>query len=356
MNTHTLVLAVSGTCALLASVANMTAPHQEKTPAAAAKPAAGWHVARSFDLGGEGGWDYLTCDADNQRLYVSRSTHVMVVDTENGKAVGDIPNTSGVHGIALAPAVGHGFTSNGKTDTVTIFDMKTLKTLDTVKVGERPDAILFEPATARVFTFNGKSHDATAIDTATGKVVGTVPLEGKPESATSDGAGHVFVNIEDKSEVVEFDPKTLAVLAHWPLAPGEEPSGMAIDVKNHRLFVGCGNQKMIVLDAESGKVLATPAIGDRVDGNAFDPAKGCAFSANGDGTLTVVHEDSPASFAILANVPTGPGARTIALDPKTHRIYLPSAQYEPVAEAAAGEKHPRPKMIAGSFKILVVEP
>jgi YVTN family beta-propeller protein len=357
MHTFLTTLGVAGLLALSASAASAPVPLQEAaTTKPAAKAGAGWHVTRTFELGGEGSWDYLTYDPDGKRLFVSRSTHVMVVDAQTGKAVGDIPDTAGVHGIALAPALGRGFTTNGKSDSVTIFDTKTLATLSTVKVGERPDAIHFEPVTSRVFTFNGKSHDATAIDAASGKVVGTVPLGGKPEAATSDGAGHVFVNIEDKSEVVEFDPKTLAVVARWPLAPGEEPSGMAIDVANHRLFVGCGNKLMVVLDDVSGKVVTTLPIGERVDGNAFDPAKACAFSANGDGTLTVVHEDSPTQFTVLANVPTAAGARTVAIDTEAHRIYLPTARYEAVAEAAAGAKQPRPKMVEGTFKILVVEP
>lgn len=326
-------------------------------PAAPVKAApAGYHVLKTLDLGGEGGWDYLIAEPESGRLFISRSTHVMVVDLATGKVAGDIPDTAGVHGIALAPELGRGFTSNGKAGTATIFDLKTLATLGTVKTGDNPDAILYDPFSKRVFTFNGRSGNATAIDAAAGTVavVGTIELGGKPEFAATDGAGKIFVNLEDKSEIVAIDAKTLKVLAHWPIAPGEEPSGLAIDAKNKRLFSVCGNQTMVVLDYESGKVLATPAIGKGVDAAAFDPALGLVFASNGDGTLTVVHEDSPAAFSVLENAATGRGARTLALDTKTHLIYLPTAKFEEAPEPKAGEHRQRPKMVAGSFQILVV--
>lgn len=325
-----------------------------QTPAAAPQ---GYHVQKTFDVGGDGGWDYLTFDGDAHRLFVSRSTRVMVVDTESGKVAGEIPDTEGVHGIALVPEAGRGFTSNGRAGTATIFDLKTLKTIGTVETGKNPDAILYDPFSKRVFTFNGRSGDATAIDAAEGKAAGTIELGGKPESGASDGAGHVFVNVEDKSEVVEFDPKTLKVLAHWPLAPGEEPSGMAIDRKNHRLFVGCSNQKMVVLDSESGKVVATCEIGKGVDANGFDEGTACAFASCGDGTLTVVHEKDPMTFEVVENAKTERGARTMALDPKTHTIYLATAKFEEPKEAAPAEAsggRRRPPMVPGSFKLLVV--
>jgi DNA-binding beta-propeller fold protein YncE len=325
--------------------------------AAAVKPGpSGYHVLKTLELGGEGGWDYLVADPDNHRVFVSRSTHVMVVDVESGKVAGDIPDTSGVHGIALAPDLNRGFTSNGKAGTATIFDLKTLATIGTVKTGDNPDAILYDASTKRVFTFNGRSKDATAIDAAAGTVSGTIELGGKPEFAVADGHGKVFVNIEDKSEIVEFDAKELKVIARWPLAPGEEPSGLAIDPASKRLFSVCGNEKMVVLDCESGKVVATLAIGKGVDAAAFDAASGLAFSSNGDGTMTVVHMTDPAKFEVLDNVPTGRGARTMALDAKSHVIYLPAANYEPQAEAkdAKDGKRPRPKMIPGSFRLIVV--
>src|SRR6266849_189639 len=230
----------------------------------------GLHVVKTYTLGGEGGWDYLKLDPDSRRLYISRATHVMVIDADSGKSVGDIADTPGVHGIALAADLGRGFVSNGREGTVSIFDIKTLATSSKVKVGDNPDAILYDPATKRVFTFNGRSKDSTAIDGASGKVLGTIKLDGKPEFAASDGKGEVFVNIEDKSELVAIDPNKLEVKAKWPLAPCTEPSGLAIDRKNRRLFVGCDNKMMAVVDADSGKVLATPAIGEGVDATTFD--------------------------------------------------------------------------------------
>jgi DNA-binding beta-propeller fold protein YncE len=340
-----------GFAALLACIAPAVAQDAGPAAPAVAHP---YHVLRTFDVGGEGGWDYLTMDSDGHRLFVSRSTHVMVIDTETGKVVGDIPDTEGVHGIALAPEFNRGFTSNGRAGTATIFDLKTLAVIGSVKTGQNPDAILYDPATKRVFTFNGASKDATAIDAATGKVAGTIPLEGKPESGASDGQGHVFVNLEDKSEVVSIDPKELKVIAHWPLAPGKQPSGMAIDLKNHRLFVGCGgSQTMAVVDFDSGKVLAALPTGKGVDANGFDPGTACAFSSNGDGTLTVVHEDDPSKFTVAENATTAPRAKTMTLDPKTHLIYLGAAKYEAAAQDSGGRRA-RPKMIAGSFQILVV--
>ena len=286
-----------------------------------------YRMLQKYEVGGEGRWDYLVADAEARRLYVTRQTHVMVLDADSGKVVGDIPDTQGVHGVALAPELGRGFTSNGRANTATIFDLKTLKALETVKTGENPDAILFDPFTKRVFTFNGRSHDATAFDAQTAKVLGTIPLEGKPEFAVSDGGGQVFVNIEDKSEVVRIDPQALQVTARWPLAPGEEPSGLAFDAKNRRLFAACGNEKMVVLDADSGKIVTTVPIGKGVDAAAFDPQTSEAFSSNGEGTLTVIHEDDPAHFAVVQTVTTQRGARTMALDSKTHNVFLATARF-----------------------------
>src|SRR6202166_802265 len=287
---------------------------------AAAGP--GYHVVKTYKVGGDGGWDYLTPDAEARRVFISRGTHVMVLDADSGKSVGDIADTPGVHGIALAPELGRGFTSNGREGTVSIFDMKTLATTSKVKVGDNPDAILYDPATKRVFTFNGRSQDSTAIDAASGKVLGTIKLDGKPEFAASDAKGEIFVNIEDKSELTVIDPNKLEVKAKWPLAPCTEPSGLAIDRKNRRLFVGCDNKMMAVVDADSGKVLATPAIGEGVDATAFDEGTGLAFASCGEGVLTVVREESPSKFSVAENVKTQDGARTLALDEKTHQIFL----------------------------------
>src|SRR6202035_4353470 len=258
-----------------------------------------------------------------------------------GKTVGDIPDTPGVHGIALAPELGRGFTSNGREGTVSIFDIKTLATSSKVKVGDNPDAILYDPATKRVFTFNGRSQDSTAIDATSGKVLGTIKLDGKPEFAASDAKGEIFVNIEDKSELTAIDPNTLEVKAKRPLAPCTEPSGLSIDRKNRRLFVGCDNKMMAVVDADSGKVLATPAIGEGVYATAFDPETKLAFAScgGGDGVLTVVKGESPDKFSVAENVPTQAGARTMALDSKTHNVYLVTAKFGPPPAPTADNPH-----------------
>jgi hypothetical protein len=314
----------------------------------------GYKVVNTYNVGGDGGWDYLTADAAARRLYISRATHVIVLDLDSGKAVGDIADTPGVHGIALAPELGRGFVSNGREGTVSIFDMKTLVTSSKVKVGENPDAILYDPATKRVFTFNGRSQDATALDAEKGTVLGTIKLDGKPEFAASDGKGGVFVNIEDKSELVAIDPKKLEVKSKWPLAPCESPTGLSMDRKNRRLFVGCDNKMMAVVNADNGKVLATPAIGDGVDATAFDGETGLAFASCGEGVLTVVREESPDKFSVAENVPTQAGARTLALDSKTHDVFVVTAKFGAPPAATADNPHPRHSILPDSFVVLVV--
>ena len=311
--------------------------------------ASGYHVIKTVPVGGEGFWDYLAVDSEGRRLYISHGTHVQVMDTDSYTLVGDIPDTQGVHGIAVAPELGRGFTSNGRANTVTIFDLKTLKTIGTVNAGTNPDCIVYDGVTKRVFTMNGRSNNATAITAADGTVAGTLELGGKPEFAVADGKGSIYVNIEDKSELVQFDAQKLNVLNRWPLTPCEEPSGLAMDLKDRRLFAGCHNRMMAVVDADTGKVIATPAIGQGVDANRFDPETNYAFASNGEGTLTVVHEDSSDKFTVVDNVPTKPSARTMALDLKTHDIFLSAADFEP---PAPGER--RGKMKPGSFVILVV--
>jgi DNA-binding beta-propeller fold protein YncE len=314
----------------------------------------GYHVVTTYKVGGDGGWDYLTTDAEARRVYISRGTHVMVLDADSGKSVGDIADTPGVHGIALAPELGRGFTSNGREGTVSIFDIKTLATSSKVKVGDNPDAILYDPATKRVFTFNGRSQDSTVIDAASGKVLGTIKLDGKPEFAASDAKGMIYVNIEDKSELTAIDPNKMEVKAKWPLAPCTEPSGLSIDRKNRRLYVGCDNKMMAVVDADSGKVLATPAIGEGVDATTFDAETGLAFaSCGGDGVLTVVKEESPGKFTV-ENVPTQKGARTLALDAKTHNVFVVTAQFGARPDPTTDNPHPRPPMVPDSFVVLVV--
>jgi YVTN family beta-propeller protein len=336
------------------------------TNTCAQAPSAPLAKVHKIALGGDGGWDYLTADAVAKRLYVSRGDRIVVVDTDSEKAVGEVTGTPGVHGVALVPDLGRGFTSNGRDDTVTVFDLKTLKATGTVKVGGRPDAIMFDPESNRVFTYNHGSKDATAVDPSAMSVAGTVTLDGVPEAAVSDGRGHVFVNLMDKNEVVEFDARSLKVLNRWSLAPGTRPTGLALDREHRRLFSVCSNsQTMVVLDADKGTILAKLPIGRGSDGCVFDADRGLAFSSNGgDGTLTVVKEQERGRFAVVATIPTQRGARTMTLDPKTHRIYLSAATMAPAPAPVAKDetkKAPagkgagrRGNMVPGSFVVLVV--
>jgi hypothetical protein len=335
-------------CGLLPSLALLISA----TTFAASAP--GYKVIKTYKIGGEGGWDYLKADSAARRLYISRATHVIVLDLDSGKTVGDIPDTQGVHGVALAPELGRGFTSNGRENTVSIFDLKTLSTSSKVKVGDGPDAILYDPATKRVFTFNGHSHDSTAIDATNGTVLGTIKLDGKPEFAASDEKGEVFVNIEDKSELTVIDANKLQVKTSWPVAPCEEPSALSIDKKNRRLFVGCDNKMMAVLDPDSGKVLATPTICEGVDADGFDADAGLAFASCGEGVLTVVHEDSADKFSVVETVPTQKGARTMAFDSKTHNVYVVTADFGPPPAPTADNPHPRRSIVPDTFVVLVV--
>jgi YVTN family beta-propeller protein len=316
----------------------------------------GYKVFDKVKLGGEGGWDYLLADSSTGLLFISRGSHVQVMDMEKKTLAADIPNTSGVHGIAIAHEFGKGYISDGRDTAVTVFDLKTLKAIKVVKIkGLNPDAIMYDGVSKRIFTFNGRSSDATAIDAATDTVVGSVPLGGKPEFAQADGKGNVFVNIEDKSTIIGFDARTLKVGKTWPIAPGEEASGLAIDRENHLLFSVAGNKKMIVSDYEAGKVVADVPIGEGPDAAGFDPATHLAFSSNGrDGTLTVIREDAPDKFTVIDTVPTQRSARTMTLDPKSHKIYLSTAEFEKAPEPTTENPRPRPKMVAGSFTILVV--
>lgn len=321
----------------------------------AAKPAAkagpsGYALAKTISIPGDEGWDYVGVDSDARRVYVSHGSHVVVLDADSYAIVGDIPDTSGVHGIAVAPELGRGFTSNGRTNNATFFDLKTLKIIGVYPTGTNPDAIAYEPVTKRVFTFNGRSQDATVLSATDGSTVGTIALGGKPEFAAVDGKGTIYVNIEDKSELVHLDAQKMTVLHRWPLAPCTEPSGLALDNKNHRLFAGCDNKMMAVIDASNGKVVTTVPIGEGVDANGFDPAMGYAFASTGDGHLTVAHQDGPDKYTVVENVETKKSARTMGLDLKTHAIFLPSAEFDP---PAPGER--RGKMKPGSFAVLVMQ-
>jgi DNA-binding beta-propeller fold protein YncE len=313
-----------------------------------------YHFMREIPVAGEGGWDYLSVDAAGRRLYVSHGTEVAVIDIDQNTVVGVISDTPGVHGLAVASDLKRGFTSNGRENKAGIVDLQTLKTLSKVDTGQNPDGMLYDPGQKEVYMFNGRSHSATVFGATTGTVVATIPLAGKPEFGAADPqAGRVYDNIEDKSAVAVIDSKTHSVVASWPIAPGEEPSGMAIDLEHHRLFLGCGNKLMVMLDSTTGKVVASVPIGQGVDANAFDPGTQLAFSSCGDGTVTIAREESPDKLTVVQTLTTEPRARTLTLDPKTHRIYLASAKFEAAPEPAAGAPRQRPKMVPGSFKILV---
>ncbi len=309
-----------------------------------------YHLLKEIPVGGDGGWDYASVDSAARRLYVSHGTKVVVIDLDKESVVGEITNTPGVHGLAPAPDLGKGFVSCGREDKAAIVDLKTLATLAKVDTGKNPDGMLYEPVQQEVYMFNGRGQSATVIDAKSGKVVATIPLGGKPEFGQADSnAGRVYNNLEDKNEVVAIDTKTHEVVNRWPIAPGEEPSGMAIDLKNHRLFLGCGGSKtMLMLDSTSGKVVASVPIGDGVDANAFDPETQLAFASCGDGTVTIAREDAPDKLTVVQTLKTQPGSRTMTIDPTTHKIYLAAAKYE---AAPAGQR--RGKLIADSFKVLV---
>jgi len=293
---------------------------------AAAATGGGYSVTRKVPIPGQGSWDYLTVDEDARRLYVSHGTQVEVLDIDSLNVAGNIPKTPGVHGVAIAPEFGRGFVSNGQTSSVTIFDLKSLKPIADVPTGQKPDAIIYDPATSRVFAFNGGSNSVTAIDAATGKAVGTVDLGGGPEFAAADGKGFVFDNLEDENLVLKINSRELKVEQRWPTTPCSSPSSMAMDRANRRLFIGCRSKVMAVLDADTGKVITTLPIGDHVDATAFDPETKLVFNSNGEGTITVIHQDSPDMYSIVETVKTVPRAKTMALDPKTHRLFLSTTE------------------------------
>lgn len=331
---------------LPAALLLITFPH-----AFAATPPAADRLLSRLPLGGAGGWDYLSFDAHARHLFVSRGDRVLVVDVDSGKQIGTIAGTAGVHGVAIAADLQRGFTSNGKSASVTVFDLGTLKIVATIEgTGKNPDAILYDSASRHVLTFNGRSGTASVIDTAKNAVIDSIALPGKPEFAVADGSGHVYVNIEDKSELVQLDTSTDKVLHTWPLASCESPSGLTLDNRHHRLFSVCDNRTMAVLDAIDGHQVASIAIGDGPDAVAFDPADAMIYSANGEsGTITAVHENDPDHYSVRATVPTQTSARTLALDPQTHRLYLSAARRGSVKQANG-----RPTIEPGSFSVLVV--
>lgn len=315
---------------------------------------ASYHLLKEIPVGGDGGWDYLSVDSDARRLYVSHGNEVVVIDLDNNTVAGHITDTPGVHGLAVAPDLKRGFSTNGRENKASMIDLTTLKTLSKIDTGQNPDGMLYEPVQQEIYTFNGRGQSATVIDAKAGKVVATIPLGGKPEFAATDGkAGRVYNNIEDKNEVVAIDTKTHTVVNHWPIAPGEGATGMAFDVAHHRLFLACSNKLMVMMDSVTGKVVATVPIGDGADAASFDPATQLAFASGGDGTVVIAHEDSPDKLTVVQTLKTEARARTMTLDPKTHRIYLASASYLAVAASVPGARAPRPQMVPGSFKVLV---
>lgn len=317
----------------------------------------GYHFLKEIPIAGDTGWDYLSVDSEARRLYVTHGTHIVVVDLNSDAVVGDIADTPGVHGFALAPKLGRGFASDGGEAKVSVVDLKTLATTSKVGTEEGPDGILYEPGREEVYAFDGRAHAATVISAGSGQVVATIKLPGKPEFPAADPrAGRVYDNIEDKSEVVAIDTKTHQVVSDWPIAPGESASGMAFDAAHHRLFLGCENHLMLMMDSTSGKVVASVPIGAGVDANAFDDELQLAFSSNGEGTVTIAHEDSPSKLTVVQTLKTQPSARTMALDPKTHRIYLAAAMFGPAPQQAPGAPRRRPPIVPGTFKVLVYGP
>ena len=311
-----------------------------------------YKAGNKIHVEGDGGWDYLNVDEVNGRIFVSHGTVAQAIDIKTGKLVGTIPNTLGIHGIAIANDLNKGFTSNGRDSSVTIFNLKTFEVITKINVtGRNPDAIIYDPFSHKVFTFNGGSNNSTVIDANTNKVIGTISLDGKPEFPATNGNGKIYVNIEDKSVINVINTATLKVEQHWPIAPGEEPSGLALDNQTHRLFSVCANKLMVVTDAETGKVITTLPIGDRCDGVAFDPEKKRAYASNGEGSITVVQEVTGNSFRVLETVPTQPGAKTIAIDKASHHLYLTTAEYETAPTAT----NRRPSVKPGSFVILDFE-
>ena len=316
-----------------------------------------YKLIKEIPIGGEGGWDILTIDSPAHRLYLSHATKVVVVDLTKNAVAGEITDTPGVHGFIAVPEVDRGFSSNGKENKISVVDLKTLKTISKLDSGANPDAIVYDPKRGEVYVFNHTGNSATVIDAKAAKVVATIPLGGAPEFAAVDsGAGRVYCNIEDKSEVVVIDAARHEVTAHWPLAPGEEPSGIALDAAHHRLFTTCHNKMMEMVDTESGKVVGSVPIGTGVDGAAFDDGTQLAFASCGEGVTTIAKEETPQQLTVVQTLKTERGARTMALDPMTHRIYLPTAQFQAPPSPSPGASPGRPTIVPNTLKLLVYGP
>jgi DNA-binding beta-propeller fold protein YncE len=322
-----------------------------------AAPRPQYHIAHEVNLPGDEGWDYLTYEQGGQRLFIAHGSQVQVLDTHQLTLAGTIADTPGVHGVALAPDLGRGYVSAGRTSVIVVFDLKTLARLKEIRsTGENPDAILYDEPTHRVFAFNGRGRSATVIDAKSDTVVGTIPLDAKPEFAAADGKGHVYVNLEDKSSIAVIDPQGLSVSAVWPIAGCEEPSALAIDRAGQRLFVGCDNKVMAVVDATSGRVLGTAPIGEGVDAAAWDPGAKLAFASCGEGVITAVAVKSSGAPEVAQSIPTQRGARTMALDEHSHRLFTVTANFGTPPAATPEHPHPRPPILPGTFRVLVIEP
>lgn len=343
---HALILALAA--AALVTGLGAAAP-------AAARPL--YELAGRLALPGDEGWDDLTFEQGGSRLFITHGTHVEVVDVDRMARIGEIPDTPGAHGVALAPDLGRGYVSAGAAATIVVFDLKTLAHLKDIKsTGENPDAIIYDSATRRVFAFNGRGRNATVIDALSNEVVGTIALDAKPEFARADGAGHVYVNLEDKNSLAVIDARARRVLAVWPLSGCEEPSGLALDRQGKRLYAACGNHVMAVIDATSGQVLGTVPIGEGADGAGYDPGARLAFASCGQGVLTAVARQSSGAFGVAQSVPTERGARTMTLDERSHRVFLVTASYGATPAPTAEHPHPRPAILPGTFRLLVVRP
>jgi DNA-binding beta-propeller fold protein YncE len=313
---------------------------------------AGYHLLKKIVLGGEGFWDYLALDTETRIMYITHGTEVVLFQIDSNQKLTPISGLQGVHGVAFVPKLGRGYISNGRADVLTVFDLKTREKSSEIKTGANPDAILYDDFSDRVFSFNGRSADATAVNVTDNSAAGTIPLGGKPEFAQSDGSGTIFVNIEDTSEIAAFDSKSLQVLRRWKLAPGLEPSGLALDKKNRRLFSVCANNLLVVSNADTGVIVATAPIGSGCDGVRFDPGTGLIFSSNGEGTMTIVRQETPDKYAVLETVATARGARTLELDLQTHHVYLVTAEFAPAPAATAENPRSRPQVLPGTFQIL----
>jgi DNA-binding beta-propeller fold protein YncE len=310
-----------------------------------------YRITHTYPIGGDGSWDYLVPDAAHHRLYIGRSDRVMVVDEQSGKLIGEVTGIHGAHGTAIAAASGHGFATSGDDSSVVMFDLSTLEPLGRIHAAEDADAVIYDPVSNRVFTFNGDAHSSTVIDPVAGKLVTNIDLGGKPEYGVSAGDGKVYANLTDVGEVVEIDARALQVTRRWPTAPCKNPVAMAIDTKHQRLFSGCRNGVMAVSDYKSGRVVTTVPIGGGVDGAGFDPATGDAFASNADGTLTIIHQNTPDTYRVVQTLRTMERSRNMGLDPSTHAVWLSGAKFEPVPSGA----RQRPKVVPGSFLLLVVE-